>query len=237
MITRNNLPIDIETIPAQDESLKQLIADSLEAPANYKDPDKIFDWKRANADKAWRKTSFDGAYGHVAVIGYAWDDGDPVTLYSDDYVKDEPKILREFHKVVNERMAKQPGGAVRVIGHSVREFDLRFIRQRSILLGIQLTPHIRWDAREWDTAYVFDTSFQWAGRDGVKLSKLCDVMGLQGKGEEIGEEIDGSMVWDFVERGEIAKVAAYCAGDVKRTWEIYKRMTSVMGWMVGQEAA
>lgn len=236
MITKNNLPLDIETIPAQDESLKQLITDSLEPPSNYKDPDKIANWKYENAEKAWLKTSFDGAYGHIAVIGFAWDGGEPVTLYSDDYVEDEPKIIREFHRIVNERMAKFPGGAVRVIGHNVRDFDLRFIRQRSILLGIPLTPHIRWDAREWDTAYVFDTSFQWAGRDGVKLSKLCEVMGLQGKGEEIGEEIDGSMVWGFIQRGEIDKVAKYCAGDVKRTWEIYKRMTTVMGW-ISQEAA
>ena len=172
------------------------------------------------------------------MIGFAFDDEDPTTLYSDNYTKDEPKIIRAFHEAVNARMNLKPGASVRVVGHNVLDFDMRFIRQRSILLGIRLTPFIRWGAREWDDGYVYDTSFQWAGRDGVKLAKLCEVMGIAGKGEEIGgEEIDGSKVWEFIQRGEIAKVAKYCGGDVHRTREIFKQMTASEGWNQQRDAA
>jgi hypothetical protein len=241
MISKDNLPLDIETIPTQDEEIRAQIAAEISPPGNYKSDEAIAKWWATEGEfkraEAWKKTSFDGAYGHIAVIGFAFDDEEPTTLYSENYVKDEPKIIRAFHEAVNTRMKDKAGASVRVIGHNVLNFDMRFIRQRSILLGIQLTPFIRWGAREWDDGYVFDTSFQWAGRDGVKLAKLCEVMGIAGKGEEIGEKIDGSMVWEFVQRGEIAKVAKYCGGDVSRVWEIFKKMTAAQGWNQQQEAA
>ncbi|MBF0309221.1 MAG: hypothetical protein HQL56_06810, partial [Magnetococcales bacterium] len=54
---------------------------------------------------------------------------------------------------------------------------------------------------------------------------LCRVMRLPGKGSEIGEEIDGSLVWDYVKAGRIKDVSSYCAGDVERCRMIHKRLT------------
>jgi predicted PolB exonuclease-like 3'-5' exonuclease len=66
----------------------------------------------------------------------------------------------------------------------------------------------------------------WAGvGNRVSLAKLCKVFDLDAKGTEIGDEIDGSKVWDFVKNGRIADVAKYCGGDVERTRAIYKRLT------------
>lgn len=66
----------------------------------------------------------------------------------------------------------------------------------------------------------------WAGiGNRISLDKLCRVMGIPTKGSEIGDEIDGSKVWDFVQAGRIADVATYCCGDVERVREIHRRMT------------
>ncbi len=67
----------------------------------------------------------------------------------------------------------------------------------------------------------------WAGlRDKISLDRICKALGIQAKGEDLpeGEYIDGSLVWEFVKRGEIEKVAAYCKADVIRCREVYKRI-------------
>ena len=55
----------------------------------------------------------------------------------------------------------------------------------------------------------------------IKLDALCKALGIEGK----PDDIDGSKVWDFVKAGEHQKVCDYCADDVRKTREIYQRMT------------
>lgn len=66
----------------------------------------------------------------------------------------------------------------------------------------------------------------WAGWGGrVALDRLCAALGLPEKGSEIGEDIDGAKVWDFVRAGRIEEVAAYCRADVERVRAIHQRLT------------
>src|SRR5574337_886391 len=109
-----------------------------------------------------------------------------------------------------------------IVGHNHAGFDLRFIWQRAVILGVK--PPIWWphNARPWDTDVVFDTMVQWAGTGNrISMDNLCAALGLPGK----SEGMDGSMVWDAVKDGRISEVADYCKGDVERTRAIYKRMT------------
>lgn len=178
------------------------------------------------AQEKWRKTSFDGGLGQIAVIGLAFDDAPAVSFYSDDWANDEASVISAaFHAIKNNYTPSSDRRPV-FVGHYVTEFDLRFIFQRAVVLGIQPPSIIPFHARPWDD-HVFDTMTRWAGVKGsVGLGKLCDVLGIANKGEELGgEEIDGSMVWDFVKAGRIADVAAYCIGDVERARSIFKRMT------------
>ena len=57
------------------------------------------------------------------------------------------------------------------------------------------------------------------------MDRLCRALGLPQKGDEIGEDIDGSKVWDFVQAGRLDDVATYCCGDVERVREVYNRLT------------
>ncbi|WP_338383709.1 hypothetical protein [Yersinia pseudotuberculosis] len=96
--------------------------------------------------------------------------------------------------------------------------------QRAVVLGVRPPHFLPVGAKSWDKS-LFDTMTEWAGYKGrVKLDKLCRVLGLDLKGSEIGEDIDGSKVWDFVRDGKIDLVAKYCAGDVERVRHIFNRM-------------
>lgn len=227
--------LDIETIPSQCEKVKQRFIDEVKAPGQYKKQDSIDAWlaenKEAEADAQWRRTSFDGGLGHIAVIGFSINDGGPVALYSENYGSDEKAVINSFYDSVNDAIEKELRGgysakqSVRFIGHNVSSFDLRFLFQRSVVLGIKPPDCIPFKAKPWEDS-IFDTMSEWAGfGNKVALSKLVDVLGLQEKGAEIGEEIDGSMVWDFVKAGKIKEVAEYCKGDVIRTREAYKKLT------------
>lgn len=234
---RMNIYLDIETIPGQSPAVREMIAETITPPATMSKPETIAKWmaeqRDAAIEDAWRKTSFDGAFGHIAVIGYAIADAEPVTLYQELYGAPEVErdILGAFFSALETAGSRVLRGGTRsdttptFIGHNVLDFDLRFIFQRAVMLGIRPPSCIPFDAKPWDQA-VFDTMTTWAGaRNRVSLDKLCRAFGIDTKGSEIGEEIDGSQVWDFVKAGRIADVARYCAGDVERVRQIHRRLT------------
>jgi NTP pyrophosphatase (non-canonical NTP hydrolase) len=220
------LYLDIETIPTQVGSYREDIAKrfldhhqprhdallveskAVKAPANMTKAETIAAWERdqkpgkiaaleaeakgelaqaaAKTEEEWRRTSFDGALGQVVVIGFAFDERMPETIFEKDPKKvlsldAENRALREFFQAL-ELVDEQSRHLLQVVGHNVVDFDLRF---------------------------------------------LCKVLGIEGKGSEIGDEIDGSKVWDFVQAGRIAEVATYCGGDVHRAREMHRRMAFV----------
>lgn len=100
------------------------------------------------------------------------------------------------------------------------QFDLRYVWQRAVALGI--TPPSWWpiDARPWDTDRVQDTMTMWAGHNGrIGLDRLCRALGLEGK-----TGVDGSKVWDLVREGRLDEVVEYCGDDVRRLRSVHRRL-------------
>jgi len=222
-----NIFIDLETCPSQDPDVRAQIAASITAPGNYSKPESISKWEAENkpalVEEAWRKTAFDGALGHICVAGIAIDDEEPEALYADEWLRDERSVIASLFNRIKD--ASSGNRRLTFIGHNLVEFDLRFLFQRAVVLGIRPPAIIPFKAKPWDDT-VFDTMSTWSGlKDRVSLDKLCRVLGIAAKGTEIGEEIDGSKVWEFVKAGRIADVATYCKGDIERTRHVYKRMT------------
>ena len=223
-----NLFIDIETIPAQSEKMIDLLKQEAEAeklqikaPSNYKDESKIAEYIAAKAaeidaglDEKWRRTALDGAYGHVFMIGYAINNEEPQTVWFDHRHPDfERHTLENFFAEIKDIQFSK------IIGHNIIDFDLRFIWQRSVILKIK-PPPLPFFAKPWDEK-MFDTMTNWAGlKNRIGLDKLCDIFGLEKKGD-----IDGSKVWDAVKAGEMEKLETYCKSDVERTRGAYNRMT------------
>ncbi|MES1979592.1 MAG: ribonuclease H [Pseudomonadota bacterium] len=249
---QRHLYLDIETIPAQRpdvlaeirEGLQTQLAadiDAICAPGNYKDPEKITAWMScegqakaqalrntfdADVDAAYRKTGLDGAFGQICVIGWALEDGDVRAQHCLEWARPEAEkaVLVEFAATLTEFIPRSEELSTTVIGHNVAGFDLRYLMQRHIVNGVK--PHgiigRASQAKPWELDRVFDTMVQWAGIGRtISLEKLCKALSIKSpKGD-----ITGATVWDAVRDGRIADVAAYCAGDIRATREVHKRLT------------
>lgn len=218
-----NITLDIETCPTDRADVRDYIAATISAPAQMKKAETIAAWeaneKAAAVEEAVAKTGLDGSFGRVCVIGWAIDDGEPMTVAS---AEDEAYVLREFAL----RLVVPPSErhTSTVIGFNCASFDLRFLTQRFIVHGIKPPMVIARaaQAKPWESEKVFDCMVQWAGvGNRVSLDKLCLALGIPSpKGD-----MDGSKVAQYVKDGRIDEVAAYCARDIVATRAAYRRMT------------
>ncbi len=238
------LYIDIETIPAQrpdvleeiratrQAELDQAIA-AIKPPGTHKKQETIDEWLtneapkiaqglrdafEADVDAAYRKTSLDGAFGQVCVIGWALDDDASQTIAGEN----ESALLASFIEALSHDRIN--AFETCVVGHNVSAFDLRFLTHRHIINGIKPHPIIvrAAQAKPWESDKVFDTMVQWSGvGNRISLDKLCKALGVKSpKGD-----LDGSKVWDYVKAGRLAEVADYCARDVDATRCVHRLMT------------
>ena len=185
------LYLDIETLPTNDADIISGFAASVKAPGQYKKQDSIDAWLAENRDSAVKemvsKTSFDGLYGRIACICYAFDDGDVFYCAEDD----ESAMLWKFYDhVAHHACGTTHDGPVdfelTVVGHNVAGFDLPFLKHRSIIHGIRPPSNIikAMAAKPWDEC-IADTMLMWSSdRDKrVSMEKLCNAFGIQGKGD------------------------------------------------------
>jgi len=218
-----NIYLDIETCPSQSPEVKAEILAGIKPPATHKKADTIAAWMAENAategEIAWRKTSFDGGLGHICVIGFAVDSGDAESLYHADWHANEAAMLKVFYDEIDAICKEHPNERPVFIGHNLIDFDLRFMFQRSVVLGVKPSYHMPFNCKPWDES-VYDTMQRWGARAGGSLDKITKACGLDGKGD-----IDGSMVWDYVRDGRISDIATYCQNDVDLTRKLHKRMT------------
>jgi len=210
--------IDIETIPSQSDDLLEKFRGEVKVPGNIKKPESIEKWLDENRDSAAKdaiaKTSFDPAFGHICTISWATDDEEPVTAHAVS-VDQEKGILETLFDSIN------PFHRITFVGHNVGAFDLRFILCRSVVLGVRVPECIPRDPKPWDKT-VFDTMQAWSGAKGsISMDKLAKALGLEGK-----DGFDGSMVAEAWANGEHDRIAEYCADDVVKTREIWRRFKS-----------
>lgn len=224
------LYLDIETIPTQNQRIVDEIAAGIKHPGNMSKPETIAKWEAEVKPLAIREavaaTSFDGAYGECIMVGLARETHD-IEVLARPKLGDEAALLVELFKTLDLMFKESERMTVQVVGHRVVDFDLRFLWQRAVIYGIRPPAWLPWHARPWEDR-VFDTMGAWAGYAAnkyVTLDKLCGVMGVARKGTEIGEDIDGSKVWQFWREGRVQDLITYCAGDVSRVRELHARMT------------
>lgn len=224
--------LDIETLPTTDAAVIESLAAKITAPANYKKAESIAEWERENKPQAVldavAKTSFDGMYGRVCCICYAFDDGPVFSVHGDD----ETVLLEQFYSHVYDQATSALNGYITdvpltVIGHNVAGFDLPFLKHRSIIRGVTPPDAIlkAMNARPWDNC-IADTMLMWSSdrEKRAGMDKLCQALGMAGKGD-----FDGSMVaatWPVNPQ----KVVDYCCADVERTRALYYRMTFDQRW-------
>lgn len=223
------LPIDIETVPTDDPAVIAEIAAGITPPKTMSKPETIAKWEAEERpsmiEEAVKKTAFDGTYGRIVCVGWAYDDQEPVSMCG----ADERDLLSSFFTDValNTKPAytgDKSGPGVIVCGHNVAGFDLRFLWQRAVINGLKppYALHTAMKAKPWDKT-IADTMLMWSPEYGKKISldALCRAL----KVESPKGDMDGSKVWDAFKAGQFDRISDYCRGDVAAVRECYRRMT------------
>lgn len=178
------------------------------------------------AHAEWLKTSFDGAFGQIAVIGWKINNNPAKSIMRNSpESSDEIDLLKRFNAELKKDLAEAKGESkttpkIKLIGHYAESFDFPFLFKRHVICGVK--PCIDFQPSRYSED-LFDTCTKWAGFQGrIKLDTLCKVLGIPSPKEN---GLDGSKVWEYVQNGRIAEVAEYCEGDVESTHAVYKRLT------------
>lgn len=217
--------LDIETRPCDDPDLiAELVAD-IRPPGSMKRADTIAEWERTERPQREQeviaRTSLDGAYGRVCIIGWAINNQEPQAIVS----ADEASLLHAFFGEIQLATASPSVGLVRWVGHNLYGFDLPFLRKRAMLLGITPPFHLRnaMMARQWD-ASIADTMLMWDSRQEARISldRLCRLFHLP---SPKAGGIDGSKVAELFAAGEYELLGEYCRADVESTRRVYRALT------------
>ncbi|HEX8974130.1 MAG TPA: ribonuclease H-like domain-containing protein [Patescibacteria group bacterium] len=202
--------LDIETLPASQDSheaLRHLFEKKKKENETFED--------------FVARTNFDGAFGRILCIGYAVDDEESQVFHNED----ERETLKQFWGLVDELSAtprnwQYPDYELLFVGHNVMDFDLRFIYQRSIVLGVKPAYDINF--ARYRSYPIFDTMKEWVkwANSSVGLEYLALALGIPSP----KEGIDGSQVAAFYEAGKVKDILEYCKRDVDTTRAVYKRM-------------
>jgi DNA polymerase III epsilon subunit-like protein len=172
----------------------------------------VLDIETAALDPTDEKGALDAMSGRVVCIGMLIDDQktiSEITLADED----ERRLITEFWRTI------VPDDVV--VGHNVLDFDLRFLRQRSWILGIQ--PSRTLDTRKYYTADVIDTLQLWTNwsgnKKGVTLDALAAVLGC---GAKTG---NGAKVAQWWAERDLENIKAYCRQDARVAYQIFCRLT------------
>lgn len=211
-MTTKHIFLDIETIPTQVKALQDYILENVKAPSNYKDPEKIEAYIKEAREDALLKASFDGGFNQIVCVSVAKDDEDPIS-----FIGEEKKILTDLYAWIDDVKSY----AMAFVGHNISGFDMRVLRQRSIVNGIKLPHFMPFDAKPWDLN-PYDTMVQWDSKNSVSMDKLATILGIGGKGS-----VNGADVYPMWKEGRIEDVAKYCESDVLLVRKIFRKMNVV----------
>lgn len=197
----NKLCLDIETLPAGEE-MRDILKDIYNRKRKSKYTPKTF-------EEFVESTGLDGSYGRIACISYAVNDEPIKTL-----VGDEKKMLTDFWEIAKN--------ADLFIGFNLMDFDLRFIYQRSIILGIKPSQNLSF--ARYRNFPIYDIMCEWSKwnlQSKISLHALSKVLGIPSPKEG---EIEGKDVAKAYQDGRIKEICEYCEKDVDVTRKIYKKM-------------
>lgn len=219
----NKLYFDIETIPAP-PSARETLHYLYERKMAKRDLDS--DKEPPTFEEFFDKSSLDGAYGRICCIAFAEGDN-PVQVLSGP--EDEKGMLEDFWAKAHQ--------ADLIIGHNIRDFDLPFIMQRSVVHGVrpswnkfQEPGKKPWemnkflDFARYKNAPIFDTMWEWSNWVDKWSNKGIEHIALALGIPTPKEGIDGSQVGKFYEAGKLKEICDYCMRDVETTRAVYKRM-------------
>lgn len=200
------LYIDIETLP-QPEPVDP---SEVEAPANYKDPEKIAAYQREHAREAWARTALDPLRGRIACVAWAVDDGPVRCMWALDGL---PAVFDALLLVAGDERRVRDW-----CGYNLPSFDLRWLKLHALRLRHPLAgamPYVKWDKR------VVDVMDMYAGPDPRNRARQVDIARFLGLAVNTRP---GSEVLSLYEAGRADEIMAHNVEDVEVVRELHRRI-------------
>lgn len=220
--------LDIEVVRTSRPDYRERVASTIKPPATMKKPETIEKWekeeKESAIDEAVNKSVFDGGLCHIVQINYGIDSS--VDVKQTDSESGEALVICDFFKALpiteGIKNPKDGHGIRCVVGHNVRDFDLKILRQRCLVLGIKIPSWLKAaiDSKPWDN-YVFDTMTEWGGRDKVSMDNLCYYLGI----ETPKGDLSGDKFGDAWRAKEFERCMDYGRKEIEALRGVYSRMT------------
>jgi len=202
----NRLFLDIETVPMAGA---ECFVGPVQAPSNYKDPEKIEAYIAEKTAAQIEKAALDWDLCTIRAIGLANGvDGEPEVIIG----KPEYDMLQEFWK-------RAVDATLLIAGFNVLGFDLPVILRRSMELGIYCP---RLDLRRYQISPITDLMQILAGWGSTRYRSLEWYANRYGI-HNACPDLDGSMVKEMDDE----TLKHYLANDISMTQDLYKLMKGV----------
>lgn len=204
---KNILFVDIECVPSN--ALPPI--ENFKAPANYKDAEKIREYRENAQFEAYKKQALNSMQGQIVCIGYGYmGEVDTITLSPE---KDCLDLFYFRLKEIVDAIRETPT----FIGWNIATFDLPWLWRKAIQHNLsRLRSFIPKDNRNLyiDLMKVWSAEY----KDYVSLDDCAKFLGIEHEGGS------GSDVFDWWQAGEIDKITYHCQQDIKTTMAIYERI-------------
>lgn len=129
----------------------------------------------------------------------------------------------------------------RFVSFNGRNFDFPVLKYRAMKFGVS-APWLYNTGDKWNNYHqkfsldwhcdLVDAFSDFGSSARLKMNEICACLGLPGK-----TGIDGSMVAEMFDRGEIGKIRDYCETDVINTYLLYLHFQNFSGKMRGEDFA
>jgi len=208
---------DIETGPQDEALILDRFDESKVALGVLKDPKKIEAKIEEARQKKVEQAPLSAADGRLVAIGYLTKDDIDINyrrpICSPNW---EAATIAAFW---NRFLAAYDSGHF-LVGFNCHEFDLPFLRRRSLILGIKVPDKALEKGRYWSEVFI-DVMKVWQGgnsRDYISLDTLGHVLGLGGK----PKDVTGADFWKYLQgtEEERKKALEYLENDLRLTQAI-----------------
>lgn len=212
---------DIETVKTRREDYIDRVRKTIKPPATHKKEETKQKWMDENfveaVNEEVERTVFNGGLCHSVQIQWAIDDGETTVALAES-IEQEKDVIRQFFDAVT---AKPTQSSLTFIGHNIAAFDLRILRQRAIVLGIDAPSNLRraFAARPWDDI-LFDTMLQWDSQNKVSMDNLCYYLDVPTP----KSDITGANYGQYWSNKLFDDCRRYGMAEIPAIQEVYERM-------------
>lgn len=215
----SHLTFNIETIG--DPNLPAELmpkTDDFDAPGNYKDPQKIIEYKQVQVSSELGRFSLSPLTGKIICLSYKYTRDGESTGVITFHGEDETAILKEFAKEVEAIKADFPI----LVTYNGVAFDVPFLYIGCIRTGVKYPFDFRESTSKYGTDHV--DVYQYLSSFGInKRGTLADWSLRLGVAAPFGK---GSLVANWYRLGEWDSIMKHCSTNVASTDAIFVKMAN-----------